>query len=769
MRDSSDPNAGDCHLRDSRVWLIALMLATVTFLLYFPTKDHDFLKMDDPDYVVLNPRVNTGLSLSNVAWAFTQSHSSNWHPITWISHMIDCQLFGLKPGPHHLVNAALHALNSVLLLLLLRVMTGSTWRSTLVACLFAWHPLHVESVAWIAERKDVLSTFFWFLTTWAYVCYTRSDSQKRRLYYGAALALFAMGLMSKPMLVTLPCTLLLLDYWPLNRFSWRDLKTHTKATLLPLFYEKAPFFLLAAASSVVTFQAQSGSGAVMSDEALPTWFKVTNALLSYFKYLELTFVPHELSVFYPLNKELTWIHGVGALLGLLFITAVAVRFAAKHPFALVGWFWFLGTLVPVIGFIKAGEQAIADRYTYVPLIGIFLVLAWGAHRIALRGRTALVSIGCITATLLALCLSSTRQQIPFWRNSSTLYSHALSVEPNNYLAMTVLGGILWSEGRLTDAKEMLDAGLRLAPQSPDLHTWSGFVLVGSQEFAEALSHFEQALAGLPKHQPAIYGKAFCLFNLNQPAEALHFAQLAWQIEETDVKAGLLVALAQKSLSRFKESAETCQKVLVRKPDWVPALNTLAGTLAADGSATDAIEIYGKALTIEPTNIEALNGLADALWQDGQLEESRARFKESLGTGPRQAETRLKLAALEKELNNLAGSIQEYRTVLGEYPDSLAGLNNLAWILATTPDLKYRDSKEALRLAQLACELSHSSVPLFLGTLAAAHAASGDFPAAVSAATRARELALAEGNQALAERNEELLELYRAEKAYLETR
>jgi hypothetical protein len=363
--------------------MIGLALGILTFALYLPVRTHEFLRMDDPDYVVQNQHVNRGLNLADAGWAFTQGHSGNWHPITWLSHALDCQIFGVKAGPQLLVNAAQHAVNSVLLMLLLWKLTRAVWRSAFVAALFAWHPLHVESVAWVAERKDVLSTLFFILTIWAYAQYvgrlgkyrmgpaqsgTSGSRWPHITCWSLSLIFYALGLMSKPMLVTGPFVLMLLDFWPLGRLDLRSVKTLFDSALR-LVPEKLPFFALAVASCVVTIIVQQNSGAVISLNDLPLWPRLANAAAGYARYAGMMFVPSGLAVFYPLSRTIHPLQVAGSGLLLVLISALALWCARRRPFFLFGWLWYLGTLVPVIGVVKAGEQAIADRYTYVPLIG----------------------------------------------------------------------------------------------------------------------------------------------------------------------------------------------------------------------------------------------------------------------------------------------------------------------------------------------------------------------------------------------------------------
>jgi hypothetical protein len=442
--------AGFPFITEPRRLYLCLFLAAATLLLYAPVAGHSFIDYDDADYVFDNPHVSTGLSAANLAWAFRTGHAANWHPVTWLSHIVDCQCFGLNPGPPHLVNALLHAANTALLFLALARMTGQSWRGALVAALFGWHPLHVESVAWIAERKDVLSTLFGFLAILAYHSYTRNRNGWR---YFLVTLLFALGLMAKPMLVTLPGVLLLLDYWPLHRFeSWDQFGR--------LLVEKISLFALAGGASVITFLAQRAGGAVVSVSSVPLAPRLENALLSCFRYLGKMLWPDGLMLPYMFGLDFNPAIIFFAALALAALTLGAIRWGGRFPYLPVGWFWYLGTLLPVIGVVQVGLQSMADRYTYVPSIGVFVLMVWGvADALSGRGLARKVA-GWLAAAALGACLVLTTRQLPYWKNSETLFFHAILVQPYNLAAMDCLA---WTYA--TDPDPRLrkgDRALRLA-------------------------------------------------------------------------------------------------------------------------------------------------------------------------------------------------------------------------------------------------------------------------------------------------------------------
>ena len=415
-----------------QVWLAALLFLVVAGV-FLPAVTHDFITYDDPAYVTKNAHVTGGLSWANVRWAFQSTAASNWHPLTWISHMADCQFYGLQPWGHHLTSVLLHALNAVLLFIALRKLTGALWRSLFVAALFGLHPLHVESVAWVAERKDVLSTAFMMLTLWAYACraeLVRSRAPGAWNYYALALLFFALGLMSKPMLVTLPCVLLLLDFWPLNR--WVGASTAARWALVG---EKLPFFAFSAAASAVTLFAQRAGKTVGSVEDYTWPVRLSNALVSYGRYLGKSFVPAKLAVFYPYFAEPPPLWATLLAAGLLVgITVAAWALFRRQPCLLVGWLWFVGTLVPVIGLVQVGGQSMADRYTYVPLIGVFIMMAWAAGDLTASWPHRRLVLGCLAGAVLTGSATLTVRQLSFWKNSVTLFRHTLAVTENNWVA-----------------------------------------------------------------------------------------------------------------------------------------------------------------------------------------------------------------------------------------------------------------------------------------------------------------------------------------------
>jgi tetratricopeptide (TPR) repeat protein len=483
--------------------IICLGLFLLALWAYLPALQHDFVVLDDENYVRANPHVQQGLTMESVRWAFTTGRQGNWHPVTWLSHMLDCQLFGLNPRGHHLVNVLFHAVNTALVFLLLRIMTGAVGRSLAVALLFGLHPIHVESVAWVAERKDVLSTFFGLLTLLAYAKAVTSDKWQvagtetivpapagsrftvhGSHFYWLALFFFALGLMSKPMLVTLPFVLLLLDYWPLDRWKLRSFWS--------LVIEKAPFFALAAASSVVTFLVQRSGGAMRAMAGVPLIDRGENALVSYARYLGKLFYPVNLT-FYPDHGG--WKLSVVLLAGLLLlgISVLVFQGRQRQPYLLVGWLWLVGTLIPVIGLVQVGEQAMADRYTYLPSIGLFIMVVWGVQEWTRRWRHQAVTLGVVAVMVMLSCFALTRRQLSYWQNSETLFRHAIAVAEDNYAAHQYLGFVLKQQWRFDEAIPQFETVLRYAPDSIPAHTCLGDSLVLSGHMDEGVKELETAI------------------------------------------------------------------------------------------------------------------------------------------------------------------------------------------------------------------------------------------------------------------------------------
>jgi tetratricopeptide (TPR) repeat protein len=579
--------------------LVGLALVAVTLAVYGQVLTHQFINYDDDNYLWNNPMVIGGLTLKGIGWAFTTFHMASWHPLTWLSHMLDCQVFGLNAGAHLLVNALIHSANASLLFLFLKRVTGATWRSAIVAALFALHPLHVESVAWAAERKDTLSTFFGLLCLLAYVRYVEKPSGWR---YAFVAAWLAFGLLAKAMLVSWPFLLLLLDYWPFRRVEWRPvngIKGFTKAWL-PLLREKLPLFGLVAVSMVLTYIAQVRWGAVadLSDVSLP--WRLAHSLVSYAKYLLLTFWPQGLVVYYPSSPQVppAWQWGAGLIL-LGTITAVALRCARNRPYLIVGWLWFLGMLVPVIGLVRAGDQSIADHYTYFPLIGLFIALVFGLADLAKTWRLGRVPVATAAAVTILLLAFLTTVQISRWRDSETLYGYILSVSPDNAVVQNNLGSALGQQGKHVEAIPHFAEAVRIRPNYFDaLANW-GQALRDQGKAAEAVGFFQRALGLKPDSGKTHWQLGLALEDLQQQDEALQQFYEAIRLTPQDfgMRANLGLKLANQG--KLAEATQQLTEALRLDPNSAEAHNNLGLVLFASGKEEEGIREFSAALRLKP--------------------------------------------------------------------------------------------------------------------------------------------------------------------------
>ena len=621
-------------------WLLALLLALATLALYWPVTRHDFINYDDDLYVTANVHVQNGLTLENLKWAFSHVVLGNWHPVTVLSHMLDCRLFGLQPWGHHLTSLLLHALNTALVFLLLRTLTGAVWRSLLVAALFGWHPLRVESVAWVAERKDVLSAGFGFLSLLCYARYARGTESRiqnpesrnrkaeaRRIASGYWLALlfFACGLMSKPMLVTWPFVMLLLDYWPLKRFAGGQLKvTGSPAPNLQpstfnsqLLTEKIPFFVLAAAASLVTYLVQKQEGAVMTVDHFPPGARAGNALMAYGRYLGKTFWPADLAVFYPHPGY--WPRAEVLLAGVLLagLSALVLVKRRRQPYLLVGWLWFVGTLAPVIGLVQVGEQAMADRYTYIPSVGVLIMSVWGAYELTRRWRHQVILLALASAVALILCFALTREQLGYWQDSETLFRHALDVTQNNHIAHNNLGDALLEKGQADDAIRQFQEVIRLKPNDADAYNNLGNALGEQGRIDEAISDYHEALRLKPDNASAHYSLGAALEAKGQTDGAISQYQEALRLNPDDVAAHNNLGNAYLNKGQTDEAISQYQEAIRIKPDYPDAHNNLGVALGRKGQLDEAISQFQEAIRLKPDYPNAQSNLAQALELKGK--------------------------------------------------------------------------------------------------------------------------------------------------------
>ena len=627
-----------------KVSLLCLLLFGLVVWVFLPSLHNDFIEIDDFYYVTGNAHIN--LTLANVAWVFGHATAACWHPLTMWSLMLDHQLYGLKPWGFHLTNVLLHAVNTVLVFSVLRRMTGATWRSLLVAALFGLHPLRVESVAWISERKDVLCVLFWMLTLWAYVRYAQRrsrvenrepsagssrlalDPRRRTFDYFLALVFFALDLMSKPMAVTLPCALLLLDFWPLDRWPQKSLRG--------LLVEKVPFFLLAATVSVITYVAQGNTGMVSVLTGLPLSFgaRLDNALISYGRYLGKLFWPVDLCSLYlhpglwPAQK--VFFSGL-LILGLSVFVFVLRR---RQPYLPVGWLWYLGTLVPVIGLVPVSSHCLADRYTYIPTLGILIALVWGMHRLTKGWHFQSLGLGAAGGVLVLVCIGLTRHQIVYWKDGVNLWSRAVAVTENNYEAHNLLGRAWFTQGRLDEAIHEMQEVARLNPGFAEAYCNLGRAYVAKGRVDEAFACYQKALELRPDYVAVHNSLGSLLLQRRQADQAVVHCQKALELEPDNVTAHNNLGFAFSLMGRFDEAVAQLQKVVEIQPDNEVAHNNLGYVLLQMGRTDEAISHFRSALKVQPDSAETHNNLAGALLSQRQMDEAIHEFQAARETATR---------------------------------------------------------------------------------------------------------------------------------------
>jgi Tfp pilus assembly protein PilF len=730
----------------SAEWPRYHLLAVCSFLLlavalvFGQTGGYPSINYDDSLYVYDNPHILGGLTTQGVTWVFTHSHGSNWHPLTGLSHILDCQLYGPNAHGHHVTNVVLHAATAILLFLVLWRMTGALWRSALVAAIFAIHPLRAESVAWISERKDVLSGLFFVLTLGGYVWYVRSPFSLRR--YVLLMVVFALGLMSKAILVTVPFVLLLLDYWPLSRMTRatsEDTPTDRNGPSgrfsipIHLVVEKLPLLLMTVVFCLVTLWAQSD--ALTTSEHLPLRWRLGNALVSCVAYLGKLFYPVGLAVFYPhsVGSLPAW-KVAGAAMALVCISAGAIFFWRRYPYWLVGWLWYVGMLAPVIGIVQVGAQAMADRYTYLPQIGLYVALAWGAadvcrfwpHRRWLYAVTSIL-------VLVALMAGAWRQT-SFWHDSKALWDHALACTSRNDVAHNSLGMVLVGMGRLDEAMDQYRKALEIAPDDVDVHNNLGNALISVDRLDEAMAQFRRAVAIDP-----------------------HDAQAHNNLGSLLARRG-----------QFDAATVQFERALEIKPDYAEAHHNFGSVLARGGQFDAAVVHFQRALEIKPDDAAAHNSLGNALACLGRLDEAMLHYRLALETKPDFADAHNNLANALDTCGKVDEALKHYQKALGIEPDHVNAHIGLARLRASCAQAVMRNGVEAIEHAQRANQLSGGRRPDVLDTLAAAYAEAGWFAEAEAIARQALQLATQQSNQGLANALRSRLALYEAGKPYHQT-
>jgi Tfp pilus assembly protein PilF len=616
----------------TREWCVYLLLFLLTFAIYSQVRHFDFLNFDDPEYVGGNNHVRAGLTWNSLVWAFTSYDAANWFPLTWLSHMAAYRLFGLSAGWHHLTNVLIHALASLLLFAALKRMTGALWRSALVAFLFALHPLHVESVAWVAERKDVLCAFFWFLTLWCYARYVERPGPAR---YLAVLLGFAGGLMSKSMIVTLPCVLLLLDFWPLRRAFRRT-----------LLWEKLPLFAMAAGVSLMTYLSQRQGHAVRSLTSLSAGTRVANAVVTYLAYIARLFWPAGLAVYYPYSHRLPVWQVLATAALLAGVTVLVVRRLRPSGYLAVGWFWYLGTLVPVIGLVQVGGQASADRYTYLPTVGLTIMLVWGAADLAGRYPRARTAAAAAAVAACLACVVLTWRQLGYWADSGTLFQHAVDVTSDNYIAQNNLADYYLTQMRTADARGPVLEALRLNPNYPEAHINLATILRRTGQTDASEREYRVAIQLQPANVEAHSGYGALLLGQGRAGEALREFREVVKLRPGYADGHYDLGRLSAALGRTEDAMTQLYETVRLQPDHAEAHHSLGVALVTQGRMDQALDQFAAEARSKPADAGVHNDMGMLLASVGRLDEAIAQFSEALRIKPDFAAARKGLEAAE---------------------------------------------------------------------------------------------------------------------------
>ncbi|MEO6970084.1 MAG: tetratricopeptide repeat protein [Chthoniobacterales bacterium] len=722
----------------------------ITVAIFGRTVRFDFFNYDDSFYVYQNPFISNGLTQAGLVRAFTHPLVANWHPLTSISLMLDAQWSGLHAGGYHLVNVALHTLAVLLLFLTLKSMTGALWRSAFVAALFAIHPLRAESVVWISERKDVLSGVFFFLALWAYSRYAKKPSLGRYLLVAIA---FTLGLLSKAMLVTFPCLLLFLDFWPLRRSA-------SGAKLSRLILEKLPFVLLAAALSVATVLAQEPALKGVTD--LPFLWRVENALVTVWVYLREMVWPLHLAVFYPHPRGTLppWLVGASLLASLL-VTAAVVCFRKSRPYLVTGWFWYLGMLVPVIGLVQVGGQAHADRYTYLPQIGIYLMISWGVADLTAGWRLRRLLLSATAAMVLAMLMMLAWKQVDYWSSSVALWRHTLAVTTGNDVAERGLGTALLKIGQLDEAIAHDRTALRIRYETNGLTNLAN-ALFQKGELPEAIKYFREVIRLRPNDSELRRNLGKALFQNGAIDQSIAEFRAALRIRPTDSDAAYSLGNALLQKGESAAAIPSFRKTLEANRNNLAAHYNLGIALQRSGQLDPAIAEFRETLRLDPQKVDAHNNLASALFKKGLTKDAIAEWQAALQIEPGNAELHNNLATAFLKQGGIAEAMAEWRETLRLQPDKVATGISLAWILATAPEDALRDGRRALELAQQANETSADRNLMTWRVLAAAYAETGQFEDAIDAAQEGARRAQADRQSSIVQQLQLDLSLYQQE-------
>jgi len=668
---------------------VSLALMVITIIAIEPIRKNNFINFDDETYVTNNPHVTGGITRQSVVWAFTTFHMGHWHPLTWLSHMLDCQLFGLNPLGHHLHSVQLHLINVLLLFAVLRRMTWAFWRSAFVAAAFALHPLRVESIAWVSDRKDLLSTVFWMLTMLAYLRYVR---RPRVGIYLVMMLFFVLGLLAKAMLVTLPFVLLLLDYWPLGRLVWGQRGWQSsleaaagtagaKVSIYRLIREKLPLFMLVPVSAVIGGMAQNVTGAMMDVDLLPMTQRITNAFVYYARYLGKICYPHDLSVLYILkSKPYPLGQVLICLLLLAGITGLVIYFRRNRPYLIVGWLWFLGVMLPVIGLAQSGPQAIADRYTYLPSIGIFIMFSWGMEELVRKWHYRKVVLGISATIVIAAMVIGTRLRMQMWQNGIVLCSQALEVDPNNYIMHYNLGISYQRHDRLDEAIDSYRQALKIRPLYNDALNNLAVALSLQNKNSEAIKYLDVLLQIQPDHYEAHNNLGCILRGQDRLEEAINQYEQAIKIKPDYLEARCNLGNLLQSMGKTSQAINQYNQALWIQPNYIPALYNLADVFQAQGNLDEAIIQYRIILRLKPDHIESLSNLGASLAIQGKLDEAITIFESVIKMQPDNINAHMNLGYALQLQGKVDGAIKQYQQVLRLAPDDAEAYQNLAQVM-----------------------------------------------------------------------------------------
>lgn len=798
----STATASEASLAQRLSTPVCVALVVLVWMAFGRAIGNDFVNFDDDAYITMNPFVSHGLNWNGIWWAFTRFYQGNWHPLTWISHMLDCQFFGLAPGFHHLTSICVHAGVTILLFLALRDLTKMFWPSAFAAAIFAVHPLRVESVVWIAERKDVLSGLFFMLTLRAYVRYAQAHP-RTWLQYRWVILYLVLGLMCKSMLVTAPLVLLLLDYWPLQRFQTIAKLKGNRTAALSLVLEKVPLLLIVAGACVVTIATQSGSDAVASLASIPLPLRIENIFITYGTYVRQTLYPHGLAIFYPYPDFPYPLPAVvSALLFVGGITLVAWRTRQQQPWLLVGWLWFLGMLVPVIGIVQVGDQARADRYTYLPQIGLILAFTWSAVPLLNRPYLKRLAFAGAAAVLLTAVIA-TQIQTSYWKDSISLWKReqactrdTFNSEQNYAVALTLRGRFeeavhhfkkaiaieprlgayvnlaitLSRLGRTEEANAMFEKVRSSTPKNvqekfdviPGAEFLIGKRLLDQGKVADAIPHLKTGAGAYPPHADRWDSLGVAYFRSGDLVNSIACHQKAIALDPADGRLYANLGMALLEAGQANNAVVALTKAVALTPRYAIGTNNLGNALLRVGRRDEAMAAYRRAIELQPDFAEPYANLANTLLQTGHAADAIPKYRKALELKPAYAKAHSNLGLALIQCSQAAAAVPHLERTLELQPNNASALNYLAWIKATSPDPLLRDGKKALSLAQQASATFGETAPV-LRSLAAAAAETGDFPTAIRTLEKA--ISLPSATEAQKAELRAVLEVCRANRPY----